>query len=121
MLYSDICKIITEWDPVRIADISPKDEYYGEAGQIYDHIMSNDRITPEELGEAIQKIFSDSFDELFRRSKDDCIKVAEKIMDDMWNQINTIKDEYIYWADSEDFDVDHSSGIGYVQKKLFGD
>ena len=73
MLYSDICKIITEWDPVGIADISPKDEYYGEAGQIYDHIMSNDRITPEELGEAIQKIFSDSFDEVFQRSKDDCI------------------------------------------------
>ena len=71
--------IIDEWDPLDLFPFAPKDEYRDESILINEayHKINNST----ELAKEIYGIFSDGFGkEVFTKSMDDCIRIAELII-----------------------------------------
>jgi hypothetical protein len=62
-LENDILRIITEWDPMGLANIAPNDEYLKEANLIKNFIDCNAKLTVEELSEFIKNVFIEYFGE----------------------------------------------------------
>jgi len=74
-----VWKVINEWDPLNKLSECEIDEYKHEISRIAS--VYKDLEDTDELAEAIHEIFSSSYDKDFKQSIEDCIKVAEKLLD----------------------------------------
>ena len=73
-------EIINEWDPVGLLSYGPEDDYSIEAEKIVDRISSAENTEVNTIAEILSDVFITAFgDDVFMRSIDDCIPVAEKI------------------------------------------
>ena len=79
MNYNQIKDIINGWDPVNLLETAPLDEYSYEISKIYDFICK-EKITVDILANNIYQIFLESFGDVFIKSKEDCIVIADKIV-----------------------------------------
>ena len=73
-----INKIINLWDPLKIMDISFYNEYSYEINRIIEELSKN--ISAQDLAEKINKIFKNSYNELYEIEKNEEIKIARKIL-----------------------------------------
>lgn len=77
-LYIKINKIINLWDPLKIMDISFSNEYSYETNRIIEKLSKN--ISAQDLAEKINKIFKNTYNELYEIEKNEEIKIARKIL-----------------------------------------
>lgn len=77
-LYIKINKIINLWDPLKIMDISFSNEYSYETNRIIEELSKN--ISVQDLAEKINKIFKNSYNELYEIEKNEEIEIARKIL-----------------------------------------
>ena len=77
-LYIKINKIINLWDPLKIMDISFSNEYSYEINRIIEELSKN--ISAQDLAEKINKIFKNTYNELYEIEKNEEIKIARKIL-----------------------------------------
>ena len=76
-----ILKVISDWDPNGLKNITPKDEYLSEAIEIENILSANKNITAEELSKRIKDIFVKNFDcEVFSLEIKEIMPIAEKIL-----------------------------------------
>ena len=76
-----ILKVISDWDPMGLANIAPKDEYLSEVIEIENILSANKNITAEELSKRIKDIFVKNFDcEVFSLEIKEIMPIAEKIL-----------------------------------------
>ena len=74
--------IIDKWDPLGLFPFAPKDEYRDESILIYKAYLNTQSVFA--LAREIHKIFSDSFgNNIFTKSIDDCINIADLIIESM--------------------------------------
>lgn len=74
-----LTKIINEWDPTNLMSHAPDDEYELEIEKIKKALESTDNEL--ELAKSIMSIFLESSgEEFFKKTLDDCILVARKIL-----------------------------------------
>ena len=73
-----INKIINLWDPLKIMDISFSNEYSYEINGIIEELSKN--ISAQDLAEKINKIFKNTYNELYEIEKNEEIKIARKIL-----------------------------------------
>ena len=73
-----INKIINLWDPLKIMDISFYNEYSYEINRIIEELSKN--ISAQDLAKKINKIFKNSYNELYEIEKNEEIKIARKIL-----------------------------------------
>lgn len=79
MNYYQLREIINEWDPINLLEIAPLDEYSYETSKIYD-IICKEKVTIDVLANNIYQIFSESFGNVFLKSKKDCVAIANRII-----------------------------------------
>lgn len=72
--------IIDEWDPIGLFPAAPDDEYNIEIKKIVKSIEAMNCINSNKLAAEIKNIFSLTFEECFRKEYVDCIKISEKIL-----------------------------------------
>ena len=77
-LYIKINKIINLWDPLKIMDISFSNEYSYEINRIIEELSKN--ISAQDLAKKINKIFKNTYNELYEIEKNEEIKIARKIL-----------------------------------------
>ena len=81
-IYINLCikinKIINLWDPLKIMDISFSNEYSYEINRIIEELSKN--ISAQDLAEKINKIFKNTYNELYEIEKNEEIKIARKIL-----------------------------------------
>lgn len=77
-LYIKINKIINLWDPLKIMDISFSNEYSYEINRIIEELSK--KISAQDLAEKINKIFKNTYNELYEIEKNEEIKIARKIL-----------------------------------------
>lgn len=77
-LYIKINKIINLWDPLKIMDISFSNEYSYETNRIIEKLLKN--ISAQDLAKKINKIFKNTYNELYEIEKNEEIKIARKIL-----------------------------------------
>ena len=77
-LYIKINKIINLWDPLKIMDISFHNEYSYEINRIIEELSKN--ISAQDLAKKINKIFKNTYNELYEIEKNEEIKIARKIL-----------------------------------------
>ncbi|MTH55012.1 DUF1871 family protein [Bacillus mangrovi] len=77
--FTEIKKIVNEWDPMELLPSAPDDEYEYEIGRIVSLVSKVDSINS--LADGISHIFTKAFSENFTKEK--CLPVARKI----WEQI----------------------------------
>jgi len=77
-LHIKINKIINLWDPLKIMDISFSNEYSYETNRIIEELLKN--ISAQDLAKKINKIFKNTYNELYEIEKNEEIKIARKIL-----------------------------------------
>ena len=81
-IYINLCikikKIINSWDPLKIMDISFSNEYSYETNRIIEELSKN--ISSQDLAKKINKIFKNTYNELYEIEKNEEIKIARKIL-----------------------------------------
>ena len=77
-LHIKINKIINLWDPLKIMDISFSNEYSYEINRIIEELSKN--ISAQDLAKKINKIFKNTYNELYEIEKNEEIKIARKIL-----------------------------------------
>ena len=81
-IYINLCikinKIINLWDPLKIMDISFYNEYSYEINRIIEELSKN--ISAQDLAKKINKIFKNTYNELYEIEKNEEIKIARKIL-----------------------------------------
>lgn len=82
MNHRNICRIINKWDPIDLIEITPQDEYSSEIKEIIGRIENATNIQVEDLSSIIYDVFCKNFDQLFIKSKQECLIVASKILED---------------------------------------
>lgn len=86
-----ITKIINDWDHLGFFPMAPKDEYVNEINKIYKYVYLNQSVQSQILAEEINKIFLETFGEdVYDGDIDQCILVAERILDEMISWHNTV-------------------------------
>ena len=78
-LYIKINKIINLWDPLKIMDVSFSNEYSYEINRIIEELSKN--ISAQDLAKKINKIFKNTYNELYEIEKNEEIKIARKILE----------------------------------------
>ena len=82
-IYINLCikinKIINLWDPLKIMDISFSNEYSYEINRIIEELSKN--ISAQDLAEKINKIFKNTYNELYEIEKNEEIEIARKILE----------------------------------------
>ena len=79
----DIKEIINSWDPLKIMDISFNNEYSYEIEKIIKELLKNTTI--QNLSEEINKIFKNSYNELYKIKKNGEIEIAKEILKEYEN------------------------------------
>jgi hypothetical protein len=84
MIKSDNIKVIIDtWDPIMLLGCCPDDEYAPEIRRIKSFVDTTSEITPGILAHEIKKIFIKYFStSTFRKSYEECLVIAEKILKD---------------------------------------
>ena len=82
-LYIKIQKIINLWDPLKIMNISFNNEYSYEINRIIEELLKNTTI--QNLSEKINKIFKNSYNELYKIGKNEEVEIAKKILEECTN------------------------------------
>ena len=82
-LYTKINKIINSCDPLKIMDISFSNEYSYEINRIIEELLKNTTI--QNLSEKINKIFKNSYNELYKIGKNEEVEIAKKILEECTN------------------------------------
>ena len=82
-LYIKIQKIINLWDPLKIMNISFNNEYSYEINRIIEELLKNTTI--QNLSEKINKIFKNSYNELYKIGKNEEVEIAKKILEECSN------------------------------------
>ena len=77
-LHIKINKIINLWDPLKIMDISFSNEYSYEINRIIEELSKN--ISAQDLAKKINKIFKNTYNELYEIEKNEEIEIARKIL-----------------------------------------
>ena len=75
---NEIKEIINLWNPLKIVDISFYNEYSYEINRIIEELSKN--ISAQDLAEKINKIFKNTYNELYEIEKNEEIKIARKIL-----------------------------------------
>ena len=75
---NEIKEIINLWDPLKIMDISFSNEYSYEINRIIEELSKN--ISAQDLAKKINKIFKNTYNELYEIEKNEEIKIARKIL-----------------------------------------
>ena len=75
----EIKEIINLWDPLKIMDISFSNEYSYEINRIIEELSKN--ISAQDLAKKINKIFKNTYNELYEIEKNEEIKIARKILE----------------------------------------
>ncbi|MEK3983310.1 hypothetical protein MHB77_07935 [Paenibacillus sp. FSL K6-3166] len=79
MLYQKIQDMIKEWNPNEIHPLLD-DEYNDEVKQIYNFINENQRKCGiGDLGQYIYVVFQKCCGNLFEKSQEECVQIANKI------------------------------------------
>ncbi len=76
---NEIKEIINLWDPLKIMDISFYNEYSYEINRIIEELSKN--ISAQDLAKKINKIFKNSYNELYEIEKNEEIEIARKILE----------------------------------------
>ena len=76
---NDIKKIINEWDPLEIRNISFQNEYSNEIKRIQNEFLKNKTI--KNLNEKIKKIFKEAYNGLYISSEEKELEIAKKIFE----------------------------------------
>ena len=82
-LYIKIQKIINLWDSLKIMNISFNNEYSYEINRIIEELLKNTTI--QNLSEKINKIFKNSYNELYKIGKNEEVEIAKKILEECTN------------------------------------
>ena len=82
-LYIKIKEIINSWDPLKIMNISFNNEYSYEINRIIEESLKNTTI--QNLSEKINKIFKNSYNELYKIGKNEEVEIAKKILEECSN------------------------------------
>ena len=82
-LYIKIQKIINLWDPLKIMNISFNNEYSYKINRIIEELLKNTTI--QNLSEKINKIFKNSYNELYKIGKNEEVEIAKKILEECSN------------------------------------
>ncbi len=78
---NEIMKIINEWDPIGFFPLAPKDEYINEITKIYNLLISDIGIQPEQLAKEINDIFINTFgNDVYKENIIACRKIADKLL-----------------------------------------
>ena len=81
-IYINLCikinKIINLWDPLKIMDVSFSNEYSYEINRIIEELSKN--MSAQDLAKKINKIFKNTYNELYEIEKNEEIKIARKIL-----------------------------------------
>lgn len=72
-------RIINEWDPLNLLSHAPDDEYEEEIILINDFLAKTNDVN--QVAIEIKAIFIKMFGDDFKRSYNDCIEIAKKILD----------------------------------------
>ena len=81
LMNDKVTEIINQWDPMDLFPHAPVDEYSPEIREICSCMKNNALLTPNALGQKILEIFQMYFgNDNFRKSPDQCTKIAEKIL-----------------------------------------
>lgn len=75
---SDILEIINEWDPMNFLTHAPDDEYEEEAKLVNE--LLNATCNSDELADGIYGVFRRMFGNDFRKTREDCQLIAEKLL-----------------------------------------
>ena len=75
---NEIKEIINLWNPLKIVDISFYNEYSYEINRIIEELSK--KISAQDLAEKINKIFKNTYNELYEIEKNEEIKIARKIL-----------------------------------------
>ncbi|WP_412679549.1 DUF1871 family protein [Brevibacillus choshinensis] len=73
-----VLRIITEWDPQNLMNHAPDDEYEHEVQLIEQALPGISDVN--NLAECIRSVFVSQFDDDFKKSKDECLIIARKIL-----------------------------------------
>jgi len=76
MDFEIIKTVIDVWDPIELLAHAPKDEYDNESLQILQCYTEN----TEKLGKVVFDVFQKAFNDTFSKNMNDCIKVANSII-----------------------------------------
>lgn len=77
-----LTNIINKWDPIGLYSIAPEDEYSREIEDIETFLLKNNNVNTNTLGLEIYNVFINSFNQkIFIYSKDDCVSIANDILD----------------------------------------
>lgn len=72
-------RIINEWDPMNLLSHAPDDEYEEEIILINDVLAKTNDLN--QVAIEIKAIFIKMFGDDFKRSYNDCLEIAKKILD----------------------------------------
>ena len=75
---NEIKEIINLWNPLKIVDISFYNEYSYEINRIIEELSKN--ISAQDLAKKINKIFKNTYNELYEIEKNEEIEIARKIL-----------------------------------------
>lgn len=77
--FQDVSAIINSWEPIRLLQHAPDDEYASEAGEIVELLDS--KKDPEEVAGIVHTVFLRSFgSDTFSLSKTECRTIAARII-----------------------------------------
>ncbi len=76
--FHELTLIINDWDPIDLMSFSPSDEYKVEVSMILDKLEQFQDVNS--LAEYIHSTFRKQFDAQFEREFDECLEVAERIL-----------------------------------------
>lgn len=71
-------KIINEWDPISLFPLAPADEYHYEINLVRQAVSCC--LNANELGDELFRIFSNSFGDLFVKTKQECFNIANELL-----------------------------------------
>lgn len=77
---SVIKRVIDVWDPIELFPGCPEDEYSKEIDEIFLLASREDNLSTDKLAGIILSVFRTYFDNCFTKSADECMIIAEKIM-----------------------------------------
>lgn len=72
-------KVINEWDPMNFLAHAPDDEYEEEVKLINELLVQTNDVNEVAIG--IKSIFTIMFEEDFKKSHEDCLEIAKKLLE----------------------------------------
>lgn len=74
-----ILQVINKWDPMNFLSHAPSDEYEEEVKLINELLTQTSNVNEVAVG--IKSIFTRMFEEDFKKSYEDCLEIAKRLLD----------------------------------------